>query len=61
MNSTVINNEGKLFVVGYNGEGQLGLGDTLNRTSFTAVGLDTDWVACQAMQVSLSTIALKQS
>lgn len=59
--SCVISNEGKLFVVGYNGGGELGLGDTLNRTSFTAVGLDTDWVACQVMQEATSIIALKQS
>lgn len=59
--SCVINNDGKLFVVGYNGEGELGLGDTLNRTSFTAVGLDTDWVACQATQAVTTIIALKQS
>jgi len=59
--SCVINNEGKLFVVGYNGGGELGLGDTLNRTSFTAVGLDTDWVACQATQAGTTIIALKHS
>lgn len=59
--SCVISNAGKLFVVGYNGGGELGLGDTLNRTSFTAVGIDTDWVACQVVQSSQSIIALKQS
>ena len=38
-------NGGKLFVVGENGDGQLGLGDTTDRTTLTQVGSDTDWYA----------------
>ena len=59
--SCIINNEGKLFVVGYNGQGELGLGDTLDRTSLTVVGLATDWVECQVLISSGAFIALKQS
>lgn len=59
--SCVINNEGKLFVAGYNNEGELGLGDTLARTSLTVVGLDTDWAECQVVKSSGTFIALKQS
>jgi alpha-tubulin suppressor-like RCC1 family protein len=44
-------NGGKLFVVGENGDGQLGLGDTTDRTTLTQVGGSggaTDWykVSC---------------
>tara|TARA_R100001480_G_scaffold102187_3_gene105554 strand:- start:659 stop:2047 length:1389 start_codon:yes stop_codon:yes gene_type:complete len=44
-------NGGKLFVVGENGDGQLGLGNTTDRTTLTQVGGsggDTDWykVSC---------------
>ena len=38
-------NDGKLFVMGENGDGQLGLGDTTDRSTLTQVGSDTDWFA----------------
>ena len=41
-------NGGKLFVVGINGDGQLGLGDTTNRSTLTQVGSDTDWYKVSA-------------
>jgi hypothetical protein len=41
-------NSGKLFVIGENGDGQLGLGDTTDRTTLTQVGSDTDWYAVSA-------------
>ncbi|MFH1227402.1 MAG: putative Ig domain-containing protein [Planctomycetota bacterium] len=39
---------GTLWAWGYNGDGQLGLGDTISRTLPTQVGTDTNWkaVAC---------------
>ena len=39
----VVNSEGKLYAWGNNGSGQLGLGDTTQRTSPVQVGTDTDW------------------
>jgi len=36
--------DGTLWAWGYNGEGQLGLGDTTNRSLPTQVGTDNDWV-----------------
>ena len=44
-------NGGKLFVVGENGDGQLGLGDTTDRSTLTQVGGsggDTDWYKVSA-------------
>ena len=41
-------NGGKLFVVGANGDGQLGVGDTSQRTTLTQVGSDTDWYKVSA-------------
>lgn len=35
--------EGSLVVTGRNNSGQLGLGDTTNRSSYTQVGSETDW------------------
>jgi len=40
-----IRNDGTLWTTGLNDHGQLGLGDTTNRSVFTQVGSDTDWVA----------------
>ena len=36
-------NSGKLFVLGTNGDGQLGTGDTSIKTTLTQIGSDTDW------------------
>lgn len=33
--SFYLTTDGKLYATGYNGDGQLGLGDTTNRTSWT--------------------------
>ena len=38
----VVNSEGTLYAWGNNGSGQLGLGDTTQRTSPVQVGTDTD-------------------
>jgi len=38
-----IKNNGTLWATGDNGLGQLGLGDTTDRTTFTQVGTDTNW------------------
>jgi hypothetical protein len=41
-------NGGKLFVVGTNGDGQLGTGNTTNVSALTQIGSDTDWFAVSA-------------
>jgi alpha-tubulin suppressor-like RCC1 family protein len=43
-----INSLGELYSWGYNGSGQLGLGDTTMRTSPTKIGSSTDWVMARA-------------
>jgi alpha-tubulin suppressor-like RCC1 family protein len=43
--SLALKDDGTLWAWGYNNYGQLGLGDTANRTSPTQVGTDTDWVS----------------
>ena len=55
----VVNSEGKLYAWGNNGSGQLGLGDTTQRTSPVQVGTDTDWLeagctsgACAAIKTN---------
>ena len=45
--SLAINSDGYLYTFGYNSDGQLGLGDTSNRSSPTKVGTDT-WIAVAA-------------
>ena len=45
-----INSLGELYSWGYNGSGQLGLGDKTARTSPTKVGSSTDWVMARAGQ-----------
>jgi len=44
----IIKQDGTLHMAGRNDDGQLGLGDTTDRSSLTQVGSDTDWdqVAC---------------
>ena len=41
--SAAILDDGTLWVVGTNSDGELGLGDTTNRTEWTQLGTDTDW------------------
>ena len=41
--SCAIKTDGTLWSWGFNGSGQLGLGDTTNRSSPVQVGTDTDW------------------
>ena len=43
-----INSIGELYSWGYNGSGQLGLGDKTARTSPTKVESSTDWVMARA-------------
>jgi len=43
--SLAIKSDGTLWLWGYNGFGQLGLGDTTKRTSPTQVGTETNWVS----------------
>lgn len=38
-----IKTDGTMWSFGSNNFGQLGLGDTVNRSSFTQIGTDTDW------------------
>ena len=38
----ILKNDGTLWGCGYNGEGELGLGDTTNRTTFTIIGINTN-------------------
>ena len=40
--SLILKNDGTLWGCGYNGYGQLGLGDTTNRTTFTQVTTNGD-------------------
>jgi len=42
-NSFAINSSGQLFAWGYNGGGELGLGDLSPRSSPVQIGSDTDW------------------
>jgi alpha-tubulin suppressor-like RCC1 family protein len=46
--SFVIDSDRKLYATGYNGQGQLGLGDTTNRSSFTQVSLVEADTVCGA-------------
>lgn len=55
--SFIIKQNGTLWATGYNFNGQLGLGDNNNRSSFTQVGSDTDWQSVSGGQGH--TIALK--
>ena len=41
--AAAIKSDGTLWTVGQNTYGELGLGDTSSRSSFTRVGSDTDW------------------
>ena len=40
--SLILKNDGTLWSNGYNIYGQLGLGDTTNRTTFTQITVNTD-------------------
>jgi len=53
----MIKPNGTLWVSGSNNFGQLGLGDTINRSSPTQVGSDTDWTEIYC--ASSTTIAIK--
>jgi VCBS repeat-containing protein len=55
--SVAIKNDGTLWTWGYNGDGQLGHGDFVQRTSPTQVGAATDWTAIAAG--GSHTIAIK--
>jgi alpha-tubulin suppressor-like RCC1 family protein len=57
VHTMLIDTGGKLYGVGTNNNGQLGLGDTAPRTTVTQVGTDTNWqsVTCG----SIHSIALK--
>lgn len=41
--SFALKTDGTLWACGYNGDGELGLGDFTDRDTFTQVGADTDW------------------
>ena len=41
--TVTVKSDGTMWGMGYNGAGQLGVGDTTNRSSPTQVGSDTDW------------------
>lgn len=55
--SYAIKTNNTLWSTGRNDYGQLGLGDTTNRNTFTQVNSDTDWLSVNV--VSLGAIALK--
>ena len=40
--SLILKNDGTLWGCGYNGSGELGLGDTINRNTFTQITTNTD-------------------
>lgn len=42
--TTIIKTDGTLWTAGENGSGQLGLGDYDNRTTFTQIGTDSNWI-----------------
>ena len=46
--STAVKNDGTLWSWGYNSQGQLGLGDTVHRSSPTQVGTLTNWNLIEA-------------
>ncbi len=56
--SFALKTNGTLYAWGYNGGGQLGLGDTVERHDPTQVGTDTDWNKIYA-GISGETIGLK--
>jgi alpha-tubulin suppressor-like RCC1 family protein len=41
--TVTVKSDGTMWGMGYNGAGQLGVGDTTNRSSPTQIGSDTDW------------------
>ncbi len=57
--SAAIKSDGTLWAWGYNGYGQLGLGDTDDRSSPTQVGSDSDWVEVGTSNNDSFTFALK--
>ena len=54
-----IKTDGTLWAVGYNRYGQLGLGDTINRSSPVQVGNDTDWAYIFGHPFQSSVFAIK--
>ncbi|MDR2560722.1 MAG: Ig-like domain-containing protein [Holophagales bacterium] len=55
--SMVIKSDGSLWASGVNSNGQLGLGDRVNRNVITRVGMNTDWAAIAAF--THFTVAIK--
>jgi alpha-tubulin suppressor-like RCC1 family protein len=56
----VVQEDGKLYGIGYNNFGQLGIGSsTVDILNFTQIGTDTDWK--QASVGALSSVAIKQN
>lgn len=54
-----ISNTGTLFSTGYNNYGQLGLGDTTNRSSFTATSMTNVESMCASVYSSYGSIIVK--
>jgi alpha-tubulin suppressor-like RCC1 family protein len=52
---------GQLWVVGGNNWGQLGLGDTTDRTTFTQVGSDSNWTSVSTGQIIAHSAAIKDN
>jgi len=57
--SVAIKTDGSLWAWGYNGEGQLGDGTTINRDTPTRIGSSSDWLLASAGSYS-HTIAIKK-
>ncbi len=58
---TAITTDGKLWSWGINNTGQLGLNDTINRSSPVQIGSDTDWSYVNSCSGTGHTIALKNN
>lgn len=52
----ILKTDGTIWSTGYNVYGQLGLGDTTTRNTFTQIGTSTDWVDIEAFAFHVAAI-----
>lgn len=59
--SIILKTNGTIWTCGYNGDGELGQGDTTDRHSFTQVGAATNWVDIYGTDGHSGTVGAKNS